>query len=224
MSQSSLWQAQTDNNDFAELCNALYQREIKLLAKGDFSNAQAVQQRLQSLSHYITRTAHSMTQVIAQAKSPLQLDCQNASWSAKQSKQMPLAGQGTCEENKQANKEVFTWYLAGNINVGLVVPVQMGQHIMLDCIDRLDLEGHRLRTNVGGWFNLAHESSANTEIFEHVTSNYRLLKPNKKVMLAACAGHCWQGNSKLMPTIPSLRELLLSCSINWQNFKKTSLL
>lgn len=206
MSQSSLWQTQADNNDFAELCNGLYQREIKLLAMGDFTTAKAVQVRLQSLSYYITRTAHSMTQVIAQGKSPLQLDCQNASWSARQSKAMPLTGQSSNAAN--------AWYLAGDVSLGLVVPVQIEQHIILDCIDRLDLDKQRLRTNIAGWFNL---SSENTET---IVNNTRLLKPNKKIMLAACAGHCWQGDNKLMPVIPSLRELLLSCSINWQNFKK----
>ncbi len=210
MNQSSLWQTQTNNNDFAELCNGLYQREIKLLAKGNFANAQAVQVRLQSLPYYITRTAHSMTQVIAQGKSPLQLDCQNASWSAKQGKQIPLSGQ----EAKQDNQNIYAWYLTGKVTVGLVVPVQIGQHIILDCIDRLDLNKQRLRTNVGGWFDLTSQNS------ETLVLDKRLLKPNKKVMLAACAGHCWQGNNKLMPIIPSLRELLLSCSINWQNFKK----
>ena len=66
----------------------------------------------------------------------------------------------------------------------------------------------------------------------------KLLKPNKKVMLAACAGHCWQitphntfysttdnkksttSARKLQPIIPSLRELLLSCAINWKDFKQ----
>jgi hypothetical protein len=209
MSQSSLWQTHAGSHDFAELSNALYQREIKRLAEGNFASAQAVQVRLQSLSYYINRTAHSMTQVTAQGKTPLELDCQNASWSAKQSKEMPLSGQ----ETKQDNDNIFAWYLTGNISVGLVVPVQVEQHIILDCIDRLDLAKQRLRTNVGGWF---YFTSADTEVIV----NKRLLKPTKKVMLAACAGHCWQGNNKLMPVIPSLRELLLSCSINWQNFKK----
>jgi len=214
MSQSSLWQIQTDGNDFAELCNGLYQREIKRLAKGDFVSAQAVQVRLQSLTYYVTRTAHSMTQVILQGKSPLHLDCQNASWSAKQSRQIPLSGQ----DSQNGIDDVFSWYLVEDISLGLVVPVQIGQHIILDCIDRLDLDRQRIRTNVGGWFYLSSQTTQSTEAVD--ISNKRLLKPNKKVMLAACAGHCWQGNNKLMPVIPSLRELLLSCSINWQNFKK----
>jgi len=209
MSQSSLWQAQAGNYDFAELCNGLYQREIKLLAKGNFASAQAVQVRLKSLSYYITRTAHSMMQVALQDKSPLHLDCQNGSWSAKQSKIMPLSGQDIHQDG-----DVFSWYLAKNVSIGLVVPVQIEQHIMLDCIDRLDFDKQRLRTNVGGWFYLRPQDTGSAVIGK------RLLKPNKKVMLAACAGHCWQGNNKLMPIIPSLRELLLSCSINWQNFKK----
>ena len=214
MSQVNLWQAQNSNDDFAELCNGLYQREINLLAKGCFTSAKAVQVRLQSLPHYITRTAHSMIKVVAQAESPLQLDCQNASWSAKQSREIPLSGQ----EVGQENQSVFSWYLSGKIDIGLVVPVQLEQYIILDCIDRVDLDKKRLRTNVGGWFYLTANNTKGS------AGSKRLLKPNKKVMLAACAGHRWQGSNKLMPVIPSLRELLLSCGINWKNFKQPFLL
>jgi hypothetical protein len=210
MSQSSLWKIQTDSGDFAELCNALYQREISTIANADFSSAKAVQVRLQSLSYYINRTAHSMTQVMANGLSPLHLDNQNASWSVKQSKKIPVVEPETTLEKDN----VFNWYLGEHIDVGLVVPVQVGQHIILDCIDRLDKDKNRIRTNVSGWFYMSEQKhSSNTPL-------KRLLKPNKKIMLAACAGHRWQGDSKGSPIIPTLRELLLSCSINWQNFKK----
>ncbi|WP_019026311.1 hypothetical protein [Colwellia piezophila] len=212
MTQSSLWQTHTEAGDFAELCNALYQREINLIAKGNFTRVEAVQARLKSVSYYINRTAHAMTQVMAQGASPLQLDNQNASWSTKQSSKLPLTGQETQLELERA----FSWYLQGNIDVGLVVPVLLADHIIIDCIDRIDLEKQRLRTNVGGWFSL----NANEFTNKQPGLNKRLLKPNKRIMASACAGHSWQGNSKQLPIVPSLRELLLSCSINWQNFKK----
>ena len=216
MSQPSLWQINTETGDgnFAELCNALYQREISIIAKSDFISASAVQARLQSLSYYITRTAHAMVQVISQEHSPLLLDTQNASWSAKQSTKMPLAGQETEQEQTNA----IQWYLEEGIYVGLVVPVLLVDHIIIDCIDRIDLNKKRLHTNVGGWFSLTVEPEG--VIAPAVSFNKRLLKPNRKVMASACAGHCWQRNSKQLPIIPSLRELLLSCSINWKNFKK----
>jgi hypothetical protein len=210
MSQSSLWQLSADSNDFAELCNGLYQREITIIAKGDFANAGVVQRRLRSLPYYINRTAHAMTQVMSQGDSPLLLDCQNASWSAKQSKKIPLS------EQKVIND--YTWYLHKDICVGLVVPILLSDHIILDCIDRIDSDKKRLHTNVGGWFSL------NSNIMDGMSSNSlankRLLKPNKRIMASACAGHRWQGYTSQLPVIPSLRELLLSCAINWKNFKK----
>jgi hypothetical protein len=42
-------------------------------------------------------------------------------------------------------------------------------------------------------------------------------------MLAAFAGHQWQGRikaTKLRPIISSLRALLISRAIDWQNFKR----
>ncbi len=214
MSQSSLWQTPADKGDFAELCNGLYQREINLIAKGNFASAQAVQTRLKSLPYYINRTAHAMTNVMAQGDSPLLLDSQNASWSAKQSKKMPLSGQ----ETEQELSNVFIWYLQAKVCVGLVVPVLLGNHIIIDCIDRIDIDNQRIHTNVGGWFSLALESGLAINPSQSPTK--RLLKPNKRIMASACAGHSWQGNTRQLPVIPSLRELLLSCAINWKNFKK----
>jgi hypothetical protein len=213
MSQTSLWQIQTDSGDFAELCNGLYQREINSIAKGHFVSIEAMQTRLQSLTYYITRTAHAMTQVIAQGNSPLLLDSQNASWSSRQSQKKPFAVQVTNQESDIVSR----WYLQNAVDIGLVVPVLLVDHIIIDCIDRIDLDKQRLHTNVAGWFSLRPtESTFNTSA--NITK--RLLKPNRKIMASACAGHCWQGDTKQSPVIPSLRELLLSCAINWKNFKK----
>jgi hypothetical protein len=214
MSQSSLWHSPSDSGNFAELCNALYQREIGLIAKGHFVSNQAIQARLKSLTYYVTRTAHAMAEVVAKDYSPLSLDIQNASWSAKQSNKMPTAMQKSLDGDSDA----LTWYLKTEINVGLVVPVIISDHVIIDCIDRIDTENNRLHTNVGGWFSLAQ---ANTFVqnSKQRPTNF-LLKPTRAIMASACAGHNWQRNTKQLPIIPSLRELLLSCAINWKNFKK----
>ncbi len=213
MSQSSLWQPTSDSSNFAELCNALYQREIGLIAKGHFVSHQAIQARLKSLTYYITRTAYAMAEVVAQGHSPLTLDIQNASWSAKQTGKIPRALQNTAAD--QSN--TLSWYFQGEIKVGLVVPVLVNDHVILDCIDRIDVNNNRLHTNVGGWFSSNPEVNIATR---QPTPVKALLKPTRTIMASACAGHCWQGNNKQLPIIPSLRELLLSCAINWKNFKK----
>lgn len=208
MSQNTLWQTNKQNNDFAELCNALYEREVHLLAN---SNIQNLQGRLKSLPHYINRTANRMVNVNEAGLSPLSLDVQNATWSAKQASKLSVLVQ-----NEQ---DVFSWYIKlisqnHKASLGLVVPILKTEHIVLDSIDRIDIEKSRIRTNVSGWFSLAENNPDST---------VHLLKPTKKVMLAACAGHQWQdqiNTTKLRPIMPSLRELLISCAIDWQNFKR----
>lgn len=221
MSQTSLWQTDQQSNDFAELCNALYERELRVLAQGEFASVQSVQGRLKSLTFYIKRTANLMTQVNAQGISPLSLDIQNASWSAKQASKLFLSG--------QTESEVFSWYFTQKLTLGLVVPIFNGKHVILDSIDKIDVENKRLRSNVSGWISLgsgdepmkkSHSLAANPPLNN---TKIKLLKPNKKIMLAACAGHCWKNttNSTMaQPIIPSLRELLLSCAINWKDFKQ----
>ncbi len=211
MSQNTLWQTNKQNNDFAELCNALYERETSLLANAEATSIENMQGRLKSLPHYINRTANLLVSVNELGFSPLTLDVQNATWSANQANKLSVLAQ-----NEQ---DVFTWYLTliGQTNktsLGLVVPILKDDHIFLDSIDRIDIEKRRIRTNVSGWFSL---------IEFNVDHSLYLLKPTKKVMLAACAGHQWQGQmhtTKLRPIIPSLRELLISCAINWQDFKR----
>tara|TARA_R110002050_G_scaffold164919_5_gene295115 strand:- start:1690 stop:2370 length:681 start_codon:yes stop_codon:yes gene_type:complete len=222
MSQTSFWQTDLQSKDFAELCNALYERELRMLANTEISQVDNLQGRLKSLPHYINRTAHLMMQVKAQGKTPLILDIQNASWSAKQASKLTLAG--------QTSHEIFSWYLTNELSLGLVVPILNEQRVALDCIDRIDIANKRLRTNTSGWFTLSEENKkVQGDLNQHKT--FKLLKPNKKVMLAACAGHCWQAvpysnthinaqSAKLQPITPSLRELLLSCAINWKDFKQ----
>lgn len=204
--QTSLWQDDTKTADFAELCNALYEREIMLLANSEIQSPQVFQGRLKSLPYYIKRTAHLMFQ----AKTPLAIDVQNASWSAKQGGQMPL--------NDQDIDSVNQWYLSIDLTHGLVIPIVNDSFIVLDSIDRIDKDKNRFRTNVHGWFYLDKQDET-----ENNAKTNRLLKPNKRVMMAACTGHSWLNDQKVNPHIPTLRELLLSCAINWRNFKQPNL-
>ncbi|MGB0936482.1 MAG: hypothetical protein ACPGTQ_03440 [Colwellia sp.] len=215
MTQTSLWQEKINENDFAELCNGLYEREIRALAMQENADVRVIQGRLKSLNHYVSRTAHVMLNIEEKGLTPLILDVQNASWSAKQSQSQPAFA--------QSEEEIENWYTSlvqekGGSITGLVVPLLVNGQITLDSIDRVDSEKTRVRTNVAGWFSplKSKYSEKNPEI--------ELVKANKKVMIAACAGHRWQNKGstsnhravKLRPTIPTLRELLLSCAINWK--------
>lgn len=199
MSQASLWQNPQYSAQFAELCNALYERELRLLATSDIPSVTSIKGKLKGLTYYINRTAHLMINT----QSPLELDVQNASWSTKQMKKTPLAG--------QSPEVIWQWYQSFSLTPGLVVPLLIDGRIVVDSIDRIDMDKKRFRTNANGWFNQERIVSSNESI--------TLLKPNKKVMAAACSGHRWNETGPLRPEIPTLRELLLTCSINWQSFK-----
>lgn len=211
MSQNTLWQTNKQNNDFAGLCNALYEREIYLLANTDNTSIQKMQGQLKSLPHYINRTANKMVSINDLGLSPLTLDIQNATWSAKQASKLSVLSQNKAD--------ILSWYIKlisqkNKSVLGLIVPIMKSDHIILDSIDRVDLDKKSIRTNVSGWFSLIDSA---------LEPSTDLLKPTKKAMVAACTGHRWQDRTsaaKLRPVIPSLRELLMSCSIDWQNFKR----
>ena len=213
MNQNTLWQKEQQSADYAELCNALYERELRMLATGNYSSSKTIQARLKSLPYYINRTAFLMTKTAQKNESPLILDVQNASWSSIQKNKLPLSG--------QSYDDVCRWFTLSKLKVGLVIPVVTANHIVLDSIDRIDHDKSRFRTNVYGWFALSTQGLLEKQTLASV----QLLKPNKNVMLAACAGHCWRtvnlnSYGKTSPIIPTLRELLLSCAINWRNFKQ----
>lgn len=199
--QVSLWKSELQSSDFSEFCNALYERELHTLANLETISLPSLQGRLKSLPYYVKQTARLMLET----STPLTLDIQNASWSAKQGATMPLTGQET--------EQVCAWYANIDLKHGLVVPIVHDNHIALDCIDRIDLDNHRFRTNAHGWFYF-------NQPLPLAKTPYRLLKPNKRVMTAACAGHSWVNNHRSIPVMPTLRELLLSCTINWRNFKQ----
>ncbi|WP_371188422.1 hypothetical protein [Thalassotalea maritima] len=196
----------THSPQFSELCSALYEREVKQLADTTPARCSALPARLKSLPHYVRRTAGSMLA----SQSPLSIDVQNASWSEKQASKLPLAG--------QSSEQIRQWYSKHPLPLGLVVPVleqhENRQRIIIDCIDRVDTAGQRIRCNYSGWFALTSQQI-------DAQSQLVLLKPNKKVFIAACSGHQWRGEKQTQPQPLTLRELLLSCQINWQDMAKT---
>lgn len=191
--------------NFAELSNALYERELKYLGNSTITDPVLLKRKLKGLTHHI----RNLCIQLLDRQAPIAIDVHNASWQVKQSKKCPLATQDP--------DKTLSWYNA-DLKEGQIVPVyieMMGeQHIELDCIDILASD--RLHLNKFGWF------SKTGEYFDIVPkqSKYLLLKPTKSVMSAACGGHRWTPRGITMPRTLSLRELLLSTEINWKTFKQ----
>ncbi|MDF2178277.1 hypothetical protein P2G88_08440 [Aliiglaciecola sp. CAU 1673] len=188
---------------YAELCNALYERELSLLAQS--GNLSLLQRRLKGLSHHIKRAAAAMLT----HQGPLEVDVHNASWQAKQAAQCPANG----------DQQKTSLWLSQYAYMGMPVAVHichLGQeHLELDSIDRIEIEKHRLHLNKHGWFNLSGKLQD-----EDASQLKQLLVPAKNNLLAACCGHSWKHQRKSVPRTLSLRELLLSTQINWKNVKK----
>lgn len=201
--QPQLWQNDTNNLVFADLCNALYERELKKLATE--SNLSNLQRRISSLSYYIKRASER----IIDFGSPLNLDSQNASWLYRQ----PT----TCPAPKQKAADISKFY-QNQHNIGLVVPIYLAkkgeERLILDSID--GLKDGRIHTNEHGWFNVQGDS------LDENNAHCRLLKPTKVTMTCACSGHRWSNQKRTSARALSLREMLLATNINWKNFAKTT--
>ncbi|QOL25806.1 hypothetical protein LP316_00320 [Thalassotalea sp. LPB0316] len=204
MTQALLWQNDVaHNDDYAKLCNALYERELATLANSSQLSVQGLQARLKSLPYYIKRTADYMTL----CETPMTLDVQNGSWSLKQSAKM--------SDYASDIDAIKQWYSAKPLTVGLVIPIQTQQGFTLDSIDRIDLANGRYRTNTHGWFYYRDERADTM-----AEKGWQVIKPSKRALMLACAGHRWVNQQKTQPKRLSLRELLLSCTINWKNLRK----
>lgn len=201
--QTDIFQPLAQHGEFAELCSALYERELDQLAHLDDIPITALQRRLASLPFYIQRAAHGCLQAVKE--SPLSLDEQNASWQSNQASQCPKPT-GTVKSQHQ-------WF-AKHAALGLVVPVRYQTPelttIFLDSIDRVDTKHHRLHLNYRGWFNFSGAG-------EHAVET--LLKPTRRVMSAACCGHQWNHKGRINPRTLTLRELLLVATLDWKKFQ-----
>jgi len=192
----------------AELCNALYERELTSLSRQKISNSSLLQRKIAGLKHHVKRAAYHLLQ----HPSPLKVDVHNASWQAKQA--------AKCMASNCTSQKTQLW-LSNNVRIGCNIAVHVQQlgfeHIELDSIDKIELDTGRLHTNKFGWFNgngqFSKNISQSTDVY-----NLRLLKPTKAVLTAACCGHKWDYKGKSQQRALSLRELLLSLSINWKTF------
>lgn len=198
---------------YAELCNALYERELASLSQQKISNISLLQRKIAGLRHHVKRAAYSLLQ----HQSPLQVDVHNASWQAKQAAKC-MANNNTAQK---AAQKTLQWF-SNNIQIGCTIPIHVkllgSEHIELDSIDRIELNNNKVHANKFGWFNIngefAEDSYRQVDVLQ-----LRLLKPTKAIFTAACCGHKWAHKGKGQQRALSLRELLLSLSINWKTFK-----
>jgi hypothetical protein len=208
---------------FTEICTALYERELLLIAHKGPANVSILRRRLAGLPHHI----RSVARYLIDNNSPLDIDPHNGSWFIKQP--------GKCPGISQAIDKKYQWYRE-YADYGLVVPICIttleGMHIELDSIDSVNHTTNTLHTNKHGWFSLdgevAHSeiepSQYNTEedapciTDANAVLKRQLLKPTTAIMASACSGHMWRHKSKGAPRALSLREMRLSTHINWKNF------
>lgn len=226
MDQSDFLQGQ---DQFAELCAALYERALHDLSWNGPDNALFLKRRLASLPYYVKRAAHAllnMQQAPVTSASPLQLDIQNASWHSRQANKPPLgffsAEQEAVPESVQL--KLGKW-LQSHAALGLVMPLQVEEDrlysVFLDSIDRIDTQATTwskpaVHMNRFGWFGFDGEP------LEEQTA--RLVKPTRSSISAACCGHQWSAAGRKAPRTLSLREVLLATTLNWPAFTSVRVL
>ena len=124
--QPHLWQDTNSNLVFADLCNALYERELKKLADDSSIPHRFLLKRIGALPYYIKRASER----IVSHYSPLNLDSQNASWMYRQP--------GLCPGPKQSDEDIEKFYTK-HAKVGLVIPLYFHhvgvEQLLLDTID-----------------------------------------------------------------------------------------
>ena len=202
--QTHLWQQRSNYQVLSELCNALYERELKRLSQDEDMSLQAMKKRLASLPYYIKRAAEHISSLYM----PLELDSQNGSWFGPQSGK-PFS--------TKADADKTTAFYRQHAKMALIVPISIFHYgieqVVLDTIDEIDADNHKLHCNQHGWFDVDGAEMEGQDVYQKV-----LLKPGKPVMSAACCGHQWLNQRKTTPRLLSLREMLLASRINWRQF------
>ncbi|MCV2883334.1 hypothetical protein OE749_01315 [Aestuariibacter sp. AA17] len=190
---------------YSQLCNALYERELLALAHLSESQVPTLQHKLTNLSKHVKRTADHLLN----ANAPINVDIHNASWQAKQVAKCPASDWDAAKTE--------SWFIK-HASMGIAVPVYVNnngvEHIELDSIDRIDQHQSRLHCNKFRWFHF-NGQPAN----ESASTLKRVLHPTKSTMVAACCGHVWNHKGRAQPRPLTLRELLLSSTINWKTFR-----
>ncbi|NVK23688.1 MAG: hypothetical protein HWE10_02065 [Gammaproteobacteria bacterium] len=203
--QPTIWQQRTNQQLFAELCNALYERELARLSSDQHINLSTLQKRIASMPYYIKRAAEHICDLFT----PLDLDSQNGSWISSQSVK-PFSS----KQQKDKTLQFFEQYAQMALVVPIVVNHSGIEQVVLDSIDEIDVANQRLHCNEHGWFSYTGEQQ------EAGLITKQLLKPSKPVMSAACCGHQWLNGRRTSPRLLSLREMLLATRINWRQFHK----
>lgn len=206
-------ESDTSQRTIAELCNALYERELTLIAQQAPKQTDLLCRRIGGLSYHVRRTAR----FLATGVLPLELDTHNASWQSKQAIKSPA--------RTPAHDKTQAWF-NHHAKIGLVIPVRVqefdNEHIELDSIDSIQLENQLLRSNKFGWFDFRGRPTDSPIRFAtkpHMTLT--LLKPSKTIMTAACCGHSWNHKGRISPRTLSLREILLASTLEWGKFSAT---
>jgi hypothetical protein len=191
----------------AELCNALYERELLNLASSNIKDPSLLKRKLSGLSYHIKNAA----EFLINEPTPIEVDVHNGTWKSKQAAKCPAT---KLVANDEALLKASRWFTENHYR-GAVVCIYGNEHIELDSIDMIPSSAKKLHTNKHGWFSL--DGTSLEEEKSHTI--IQMVKPNKAIVSAACSGHVWNSKGKTIPRALTLRELLLSTNINWTTFK-----
>ncbi|WP_416306077.1 hypothetical protein [Neptunicella sp. SCSIO 80796] len=208
--QTDIFAKDAQQLHFAELCNALYERELQQLALSSGQNIDNLKRRLAGLSYHIKKAAYYLLNHTA----PLEVDLHNASWQAKQATKSIAK-----KESAEKSRHWFSQYSHFGMPLAVCINEQGLEQYELDSVDRIDIDKQRLHLNKHGWFHFDGMADAKAESPNPIQQK-QILLPSKASLTAACCGHSWSYRGKAQPRALSLRELLLSSKINWKNFKK----
>ena len=185
---------------FAEICTALYERELKQLAQQEQFSISLLQRRLQSMPYHVKNAARGMLE----SEAPYTLDIQNASWQTSQKRQLSVS-------STQANK--LRRWLLGPAKLGDTVPIYdlnlPVQQARLDSIDRVDKEQQRVHCNQHGWFSFSGQC------LEEGAEKLWMLRPDATNLAPAMCGHQWNHKGRIDPRTLSLREVLLATTVDF---------
>jgi hypothetical protein len=209
--QTNIFNLAEQYPNVAELCNALYERELFSLASSNIKDPILLKRKLSGLSYHIKNAA----EFLINEPTPIEVDVHNGTWKSKQAAKCPAAKLANNEVEFSKAEQWFSKHHYRGAVVCIYVNDYGNEHIELDSIDLIPALAGKFHTNKFGWFSF--DGTSLEEAKNHVT--WRLVKPNKAILSAACSGHTWNTKGKASPRALSLRELLLSTNINWKTFR-----
>lgn len=204
--QTNIFALATEYPNVAELCNALYERELLNLASSHISDPALLKRKLSGLTYHIKNAA----EFLLNHPTPIEVDVHNGSWKSKQANKCPA---------RNIDLDKNTAWFSQHLYHGAVICVYHNdfgnEHIELDSVDIMTDDATGFHANKHGWFEFDGSSrdSLNDNQLVHV------VKPSKAILSAACSGHTWNSKGKTSPRALSLRELLLSTNINWKTYR-----